>query len=310
MSEAGKTLILGVSGQVGTQLLRQLCVREGENQLMAPRRGNAPDGSDWDLSRLVSLDEVKRKVGNSQLKAIYCVGGMTHVDGCEAQPELAFRTNATGPSLLAKYTELIGVPFVYFSTEYVFDGSVERPGPYDENSPTNPVSVYGRSKLEGEQRTLDSCRMALVLRTTVVYGADPQGKNFLCGVLRNLQEGRRMRVPRDQFSTPTYNKDLATATLALMQAERWGVWHVAGPELMNRFDFASRIATSFQLDGSLLDPVETSELQQEARRPLFAGLSTCKLQEEQPAIRMRATMETFPDYRADGLDQTPREFLR
>jgi dTDP-4-dehydrorhamnose reductase len=229
------------------------------------------------------------------LDAVYCVAGMTHVDGCEAEPELAWRTNARGPGALAAYARRRGLPFVFFSTEYVFDGSRDDPGPYAEDARTNPLSVYGRTKLEGERRVLEAHPEALVLRTTVVYGPDPRQMNYLYALMRNLSGGVKMRVPEDQVSTPTYNRDLVGAALGLVRARAMGVFHVTGPERMGRLEFAREIAGRLGLDAGLLEGVSTADLKQAAARPLDAGLATEKLRRVHPELKMRNLAESLED---------------
>jgi dTDP-4-dehydrorhamnose reductase len=248
-----------------------------------------------DLAALTQAEQAGDVLDSKELTAIYCVGGMTHVDGCEAQPELAWRTNARGPGVLAAYARRRGLPFVFFSTEYVFDGSSDDPGPYSETSRTNPLSVYGKSKLEGEQRVLNAHADALVLRTTVVYGPDPRQMNYLYALMRNLSSGTRMRVPEDQISTPTYNRDLIHAAMGLVQANASGVLHVAGPERMGRLAFAEQIAMRLGLDANLLEGVATAAVGQAAARPLDAGLTTGKLRAQHPELRMRTLAESLQE---------------
>jgi dTDP-4-dehydrorhamnose reductase len=257
-----------------------------------PRQG-------WLPLDLADLEGSEAALEPEPLDAIYCMGGMTHVDGCEAQPELAWRTNALGPETLASYARRRGIPFVFFSTEYVFDGFGADPGPYTEDAPVHPLSVYGKTKLQGERRVLDACPHALVLRTTVVYGPDPRQMNYLYALMRNLSSGTTMRVPEDQVSTPTYNRDLVAAALGLVRAGASGVVHVAGPERMGRLEFARQIALRLELDASLLEGMPTSALGQLAARPLDAGLTTEKLRTLHPALRMRTLADSLEDCAAE-----------
>jgi len=285
-----QALVVGASGQVGTQMLRAL----GERAL-ATSRAEREGWLRMDLAALTEVAQAASLLDAKELNAVFCVGGMTHVDGCEAEPELAWRTNARGPGVLAAYARGRGLPFVYFSTEYVFDGATADAGPYAEDARTNPLSVYGKSKLEGEQRVLETYPEALVLRTTVVYGPDPRQMNYLYALMRNLTAGIRMRVPEDQISTPTYNRDLIAAALGLVSAGASGVWHVAGPERMGRLTFAQTIAQRLGLDANLLEGVPTATLGQAAARPLDAGLATEKLRRLHPELRMRGVMESLMD---------------
>jgi dTDP-4-dehydrorhamnose reductase len=289
----GTTLVVGATGQVGLQMVQAL---KSRGCAVIPT-GRAPrDG--WlqlDLGALEAEAQAAAMLDRHALDAVLCVGAMTHVDGCEAQPEVAERVNAHGPAVLAGYARRRGLPFVFFSTEYVFDGLRENPGPYAEDAAPHPLSVYGRSKLMGERQVLDAHPEALVLRTTVVYGPDDRQMNYTYSLMRNLANGTAMRVPQDQISTPTYNRDLAQTTLGLVDAGASGVFHVAGPELLGRLEFAQRVAAALGLDASLLQGVDTAELAQAARRPLWAGLATAKLVETYPQLRMRTLAESLKD---------------
>ncbi|SEB37057.1 SDR family oxidoreductase [Terriglobus roseus] len=279
-----KVLVIGASGQVGAQFLAfYQSLSRPESPLPAARH---PERADWLQLDLATLDAnlADEKLRGIDLRAVYVFAGMTNVDACEDQPELAFQTNAHGPAFLAAYANRQNIPFVYFSTEYVFGGKAERPGPYLEGDVPDPQNVYGASKLAGETAVREAHPGALIIRTTVVYGEDPQGKNYLYTVLRLLGTGSQLRVPQDQISTPTFNRDLIRATIGLVDAGASGVYHVCGPELLGRLEFAKRVAERFQLDSTLLLGKDTCELKQRAPRPLAAGLGTDKLRREFPNL--------------------------
>ncbi len=242
----------------------------------------------WDVARVLDATEPD---------CILFAGAMAFVDGCETEPGLAVRANAHGPSAVASYARAHGIKFAFFSSDYVFDGSPVHPGPYLESAQPNPLNVYGRSKLQGERATLRLHPEALILRTSWVYGTDAAGKNFLGTLLRQLAAGQRIRVPSDQISTPTYNRDLAKATLQLIAAGAFGVVHVTGPELMSRGELALRVASFFGLDSSLIEAVPTSELGQIAKRPLASGLVSERLGRGLPAIAMHTLAEALPEVR-------------
>ncbi len=290
-----RTLLAGATGQVGTQMLRVLRDTRGPEAAVATTRHAREGWVHLDFAELATLEEAAALFDGYALDSIYCVAGMTAVDACEDQPELAFRTNARGPGVLAAYAQRRALPFVYFSTEYVFDGAADHSGPYEETALMQPLSVYGRSKLAGEEAVLAACAGALVLRTTVVYGPDARQKNYLYSLMRSLATGTRMRVPADQVSTPTYNLDLIAAALGLVECGASGIFHVCGPELLGRLEFAERIAAALQLDPTLLEGVSTAELGQRAARPLAAGLATTKLRSLYPQLRMRTVPEAIED---------------
>lgn len=274
------------------------------------RRNPPAGGVTFDLAEIARRpDQARQFLKQFDFAAIYCAGALTHVDGCESAPEEAMRVNCHGPAALASAAGEAKVPFVFFSTEYVFDGEN---GPYAEDAGAHPISVYGRSKWLGEQAICQAHPGALILRTTVVYGIDPAGKNFLYALRRACLERRPFRVPRDQVSTPTYNRDLAQAAIGLVQAEATGVFHVCGSERLSRYEFAHRAARAMGLDAGNLTGVTTRELAQAAPRPLSAGLLTGKLARTLPGLRMHSIEEGVREWMAE--DPPPgsarRDFTR
>jgi len=225
---------------------------------------------------LADLDAVREIVKAAKADVVFMPSGWTWVDGCEDDPQRARTVNALAPEAVAQECARLGAGMVYYSTEYVFG---EQGGPYGESDRPDPVGVYGASKLEGEQRVLAACPEALSLRTTVVYGPEPQGKNFVYQLIKNLGAGKPMTVPTDQLSSPTYNRALARASVELVEGLERGIWNVAGPEVVDRATFARIAAAVFGLDAALLKPSDTPSLKQKARRPLGAGLRIEKLVE-------------------------------
>jgi dTDP-4-dehydrorhamnose reductase len=285
---------VGANGQVGQVLLQVL----GPNALPAGRTAREAGWLQCDLAQFASDPASADKALNGlDLAAVYCVGGATDVERCETDVTWAMQVNCDGPAALARASR--GVPFVFFSTDYVFDGGLHGPpGPYDEHSPTNPLSVYGRSKLLGEQAVLAARPDALIVRTTVVYGYDAQRKNWLYTLTRLLSAGTPMRIADDQLSSPTYNEDLARATVALVEGGHTGLFNIVGPEVLSRFDFSVLAAGILGLDGSLLSPVKTSELNQRAPRPLASGLKIDKLRAAVPQAIMRPNADAIRAWQA------------
>ena len=289
-----KSLLVGASGQIGGQirlLLDPACV-------LVTARETAPEGGvQLDLASIASVDEAEFAVAGHQLDAVYCIAGMTAVDRCEDEPELAYAINCRGPQVLAQLAARRGIPYVFFSTDYVFDGEL---GNYTENSATRPLNIYGSSKREGELAVLEASPDAMVLRTTTVYGPDAGRKNnYLYSVMRNLRDGVSMRVPQDQIASPSYNRDVARATVGLVARRAKGIFHVCGPQIMGRLEFARAIAAILGLEASLLHGVDTSELNQKARRPLSAGMLTERLQQEHPDLLVRSVYAALEDCRPE-----------
>lgn len=260
-----RALVIGASGQVGSALGACLDAHGHAwtgTHARSPRPGLLP-------LDLADLEAVQRAVAKSGADWVFCAAALTHVDYCEEHPAEAYRLNRDAPAAVARAAASQAAGVLFYSTEYVFDGTA---GPYGEDDPVNPLSIYGRSKLEGERAVLAENRRAVVVRTTVVYGPEPQGKNFVYQLLRLLRAGEPMRVPSDQVSSPTYNADLAAASVELAERDLRGVYHVAGSSVLDRFTFARLACQVFGLDASLLEPVPTAALGQRAARPLTAGL--------------------------------------
>ena len=305
MASWRRPLIVGAAGQVGAALAAALRALGAPETILRSSRRPTPGSLALDLADLAESPDLLKPVEDAAPDLVLCAGGMTFVDGCERAPNEAMRANALGPAVLAAFAHRRRAPFVFFSSDYVFSGSAATPGPYDESAPTHPLSVYGRSKLAGEQAVLSANPDALIVRTTVVYGADPAGKNFLYTLLRHLRTGQPLRVPRDQISTPTWNRDLAAAVLALLDAEARGIVHVAGPERLDRLQFAQVVAGFFGLDPALVAGLPTAALGQLAARPLLSGLATSRLETLVPNLQRHDLREAL-----QAIEPEIRAFLR
>ena len=260
-----RALVIGASGQVGAALMQALRARG--HDAVGTYAHHPVDG----LGALDITDRgaVEHAIRDARPDWILCPAGLTHVDHCEEHPAEACAINRDGPLDAARLAQRAGAGFVFYSTEYVFDGAR---GPYAEEDPARPLSVYGRSKWEGERAVLAEIERTVVVRTTVVYGPDRQEKNFVYQLIANCRGAREMRIPMDQVSSPTYNVDLAQATVELCERDLHGVYHLAGDGVMDRVTFARLACRVFDLDGSRLTPVATAALAQKASRPLHGGL--------------------------------------
>jgi len=201
---------------------------------------------------------------------------LTNVDYCQSHPKEAFEINVKGVENITKLCKTYGSKLVFFSSDYIFDGEY---GPYSEEDNTNPINVYGETKLEGENMIINELQDYLVLRTTVVYGKEIQGKNFVIRLINDLEKGREVKIPNDQIGTPTYAFNLAELTKELISQKAKGVFNAAGSELIDRYNFALKVCEVFDLDKELIIPVSTKQSSQTAKRPLRAGLKTEKLKQ-------------------------------
>ena len=262
-----RALVIGASGQVGGAIASRLAERA--HHVVGTHHGHPqPETRSLDVR---DASATERCIAETEPDWVICPAALTAVDYCESHRDEAMAANRDAPAAAARVAAKRGAGFVYFSTEYVFDGEA---GPYAEDAAVRPQSVYALSKLEGERRVVEENPRAMVIRSTVVYGPEGQGKNFVYQVLRRARAGEPVRVPNDQRSSPTYNADLATATVELIEREFRGVLHVAGPVVLDRQAFALEVCAAFGLDAGLVEAVTTASLGQPARRPLRAGLVT------------------------------------
>lgn len=264
-----KVLIVGASGFLG----RALCdvPFQGMGRVPAARNPRPPyPGSDCIRVDVTDAESVVRAVSQVRPDWVINAAAEAGVDRCERNPDLAHRVNVCGTRNLIRACENAGVGLVTVSTNYVFDGQA---GPYAETDPTNPINVYGRTKLEAEALVLASPCHGLVVRTAVLYGYRAGCRpNFVTWALESLLRGETIRVVTDEWANPTYVDELAAFLLGLCRREFRGVIHFAGSEFMSRYEMVRRICRCFDLDADLVLPVTSEELGQIAPRPPGAGL--------------------------------------
>ena len=266
-----RALVIGASGQVGAALLHVLRSR-GHEAHGTHGQVATPGLTPLDLSNHAAVVLVIERIRPDW---IFCPAGLSFVDYCEDHPDEAMAVNRDGPAAAAGAAERLGAGFIYYSSDYVFDA---KGGPFGEDDMPRPLSAYGRSKHEGEQAVQAACRRAVVVRTSVVYGPERQQKNFVYQLRRAAKEGRGFRLAADQKASPSYNPDVAAASVELAEGNHLGVWHIAGSEVVDRYDFGLRIYRAFGLDPSRLEAVTTASLGQKAARPLDGGLKVSKAQ--------------------------------
>lgn len=275
-----KILLFGKSGQVGWELQRSLAPL---GEVIALDRHS----TDWcgDLADMAGISAAVRQV---RPDVIVNAAAYTAVDKAESDAATAHAVNAEAPGVLAEAASAVGAWLVHYSTDYVFDGSGSKP--WAESDPTGPLNVYGRTKLEGEQRIVARCAQHLILRTSWVYAA--RGGNFAKTMLKLARERDRLSVIDDQFGAPTGADLLADLTAHMVRSalsgapgDLAGIYHAAAAGETSwhgyaRFvvDFASKSGPEVKASAATVDPVPTTAFPTPAARPHNSRLNTAKLQ--------------------------------
>ena len=265
-----RILITGAFGQLGHSLQSVLSKKSNYELICTGRRiKKGQEGIPLDIRNQVALKEI---INTTDPDILINLASMTNVDACELNPKLAGEINVAG---LQHICDSFKGKIIHLSTDYVFDGTS---GPYKEDDPLNPISIYGKTKLASEHILLEKNIKNLVIRGNVLYDYSPHtSASFLNWVVSSLKNNQEIKVVEDQFNNPTWTRSMSDIIELSIENDLEGIIHWGDSVHISRFEFAKLIAKKFSLNESLIKPVLTSELNQPARRPLQSGLSTEKL---------------------------------
>ena len=271
-----KILLTGVNGQVGHALQQKLA----DHEVFALNR---------DQLDLTDTAAIRRVVQKIQPDFIINPAAYTAVDKAESEPDLAFAINAVAPQVLAEEAAKLNAALIHFSTDYVYDG--KKAGAYIETDTVNPISVYGKSKLAGEEAIRLVSLPHLILRTSWVYGA--HGKNFLKTIIRLANERESLRIVSDQYGAPTSNESIADAVASLLKEwqihniAQTGIYHFTNQGKTSWHGFSSAIVDEYRqlaidknwtpLKAVEIVPITAAEYPTPAARPVNSYLDNSKL---------------------------------
>lgn len=266
-----RVLITGATGQLGSEL--KAMTSESESIFQHIYTGSA----DLDITQ---LDMVRDFVKKNAIAYIVNCAAYTMVDLCESNVEECDAVNRLGAENLAKAASEFNCKLIHVSTDYVFDGTADKP--YNENDAVNPLSVYGKAKVEGEKAVMAIAPNSIIIRTAWVYSS--YKTNFVKTMLRLMHEKEELRVVNDQQGTPTSAKDLAEAiTLILEYSEQqeWkkGVYNFSNIGETTWYGFAKKIKELANIENCTLIPIETKEYPTPAVRPMYTVLDKTKIQD-------------------------------
>ncbi len=267
-----KILITGASGQLGTEIQRQL--KNGGSALgpVPERLKNATViATDVNELDITDRDATIAFVRRHQPDTIISCAAFTNVDGCETNPEAAFKVNAIGASNLAQAAERINARLIHVSTDYVFQGEGNKP--LDESERVDPKSVYGKTKALGEEYVKNFCHRYFIVRTAWLYGY--AGKNFVKTIVNASKKFGKLEVVSDQLGNPTNAEDLAHHILQLAVSHDYGVYHCTGEGICSWYEFASEIIRLSGVDATVA-PCTSAEYSAKhpaaADRPAWSAL--------------------------------------
>ncbi|WP_274654026.1 dTDP-4-dehydrorhamnose reductase [Paenibacillus humicola] len=265
-----KILVTGANGQLGAEIVRL----KAEGLEIRGFRREELDVTNLEQARSVIADYSPNVV-------IHCAA-YTAVDLAESEPDEAFRVNAAGTRNIALAARESGAKLCYISTDYVFDGTGSVP--YHETDTTGPRTVYGKSKLAGEQAAAAFHDRFFIVRTSWVYGR--YGSNFVKTMLKMADERDQLKVVHDQIGSPTYTLDLARFLLELVQTDYYGIYHASNTGICSWYEFAKAI---FELSGKTvrLEPCTTADFPRPAPRPAYSVM-------DHSAIRIHGLTDLRP----------------
>ena len=265
-----KFLVTGSAGLVGQQVVKDL---SKSNQVFSCYNESKPEYGIPMKMDLLNHGMVSNVLLETEPDVVIHLGAMTGVDLCEKEESMAFDVNAKSTQIIAQQCSILNTFLVYVSTDYVFDGNS---GMYYESSTPNPLSIYGKSKLEGEKMIQTFSSDWCIARTSTPFGLHPTKKSFPIWVIENLQKQKQIDVLTDQFTSPTYVPSLSRMLIEISERHLTGIIHVAGASKISRYEMASLVSDKLDLDEKLLREISMNDLKWEAQRPKDSSLNVSK----------------------------------
>lgn len=256
-----KILVTGVKGQLGFDVVNE-----------AEKRGIKAVGVDIDEMDITNAKQVSDVISAGNFDAVVHCAAWTAVDKAEDCIDICRNVNAQGTKYIADVCDVLDIPMMYFSTDYVFDGKGETPwNEYDER---HPLNVYGETKYEGEM-FVEALKKHFIIRIAWVFGKN--GNNFIKTMLRLGKEKGAVSVVDDQIGSPTYTYDLARLVVDMIQSEKYGIYHATNEGLCSWYEFACEIFKQAGMNDVIVTPVDSNAFPVKATRPNNSRMNKTQL---------------------------------
>lgn len=271
---------MGAKGQLGHELISLLRERQDRPSFCA---------LDYEEVDITQANAIRDMLQEKRPRIVINAAAYTDVDGCESHEDRARAVNTEAPGYIARACKELGCRFIHISTDFVFDGAQQKP--YQPDDPVNPLSIYGRTKADGEQQVRRLADDYVIVRTSWLFSSF--GNNFVKTMLRLAGERDELRVVNDQIGSPTYARDLADALLSVGRDSFLGTYHFCNEGMCSRYDFTRRILQQTRLEVKL-SPISSDQLPLPAQRPFYSVLSPEKLSHE-TGLRIRRWQDALDE---------------
>lgn len=263
-----KFFITGGSGLLGERLAT---IASNDDEIVLSHNSNPTKNTI--KCDITDKNEVEKVINKNKPDTIVHCAAMTDVDLCEDEIDIAYRINSDGTRNMAQAAENIGAKIIYVSTDFVFDGDK---GYYSEDDEVNPLGIYAKSKYDGEVQLKKYSTNWAIARVSVLYGWHKKA-NFTTWVINQLRSNNSINIVTDQINSPTYADNAGEAIFEIAKQDKNGIYHTAGNDRINRFDFTQKIAEAFNLNKDLINPTTSDKFIQKAPRPRDSSLNVNKI---------------------------------
>lgn len=263
-------LVTGISGFLGWHFTQKSFKGLKIHGIYKDSR-NVPNKDAYAAFDLAKFKQFEKYLAKLKPDAIIHLAAVSKPKDCLQDPDYSYKMNVVVPNLLALYAREQKIPFIFTSTDLVFDGTM---GNYGFEATPKPINLYGQQKYEAEKRVLHTHPMATILRLPLLYGYTPKRANFLTDWIKSLKKGKPIVAFTDEYRSPIYVKDARKGILKLLTNQKTGIWHLGGSERIDRYSMALQLAKKMKVSTDLVIPKSQKEVELLVPRPSDVSLNS------------------------------------